>query len=175
MIDDVLFTIAELSIALAGFSGIVVAVSDKRSQTWDVRNLLVSMIFLSLIVAASSLFPSVVSLYGPENLSSWRIHNGLLALAMILYFSYAFLRTQRGVRARAPGAPVRIAMRILGVSAAAVYLLVALANVLAASSVIAAGSAVYATSLFALLFVAGTFFLAAFLRISGRKDGEHIT
>ena len=168
LMEDVLPTIAELSVALAGFSGIVVAISREQSNV--TRNILVSMIFLSLIVATFSLLPMIASLYKPDGKIDWRVQHGLLSIAMLMYFFYARARVRRDRSGIIN--TIWQPLRFLGLSTATTYIVVVVVNTLAVFELfLESGVAIYTTSLFALLIVAGVFFLVAFLQISQSNKG----
>ncbi len=89
---DVLLSIAEISVAFAGFSGIITAVAGNKNSRWDAGNLsrFRLMIFSSLSAIVASLLPFVFLLN--SNTINWTWCVSLLGF-YLLGFSIYWIRT----------------------------------------------------------------------------------
>ncbi len=106
--SDTLFTIAEVSIALAGFSGVVAVLGRRSSGGWSSEELLQlrALVETSLAALFVSFVPGMVSsAVGSEN-AVWRWSNGFIAVAHLAILLAFFVRA----RITAP----TVGQRILG-------------------------------------------------------------
>ena len=94
MVDDldVLLSIAEISVAFAGFAGIITAVTGRTGGDWDLANLtrFRLMIYSSLSAVVACLIPYVFLLNSEQVNWTWSI--GLLGL-FLLAFSGFWIRS----------------------------------------------------------------------------------
>lgn len=81
---DALFNVVEASLALAGFAGIVTALSQPGAGTWrrDDRDRIVNLMLSTLLPFGSSLL-GLTLLYA-EVASVWRVSSATLALLVVL-------------------------------------------------------------------------------------------
>ena len=85
---DVLLSVAEISVAFAGFAGIITAVVSNKSSGWDTGNLnrFRLMIFSSLSATVASLMPFVFLLNSDHVNWTWNI--GLLGVYLLGFSTY---------------------------------------------------------------------------------------
>ena len=85
---DVLLSVAEISVAFAGFAGIITAVVSNNSNGWDPGNLarFRLMIFSSLSAIIASLMPFVFLLNSDHVNWTWNI--GLLGVYLLGFSAY---------------------------------------------------------------------------------------
>tara|TARA_B100001996_G_scaffold366893_1_gene338035 strand:+ start:299 stop:817 length:519 start_codon:yes stop_codon:yes gene_type:complete len=85
---DVLLSVAEISVAFAGFAGIITAVVANNSSGWDPGNLnrFRLMIFSSLSAIVASLMPFVFLLN--SNHINWAWNIGVLAVYLLGFSTY---------------------------------------------------------------------------------------
>jgi hypothetical protein len=94
---DLLFIIAEVSVALAGFSA-VIGVLGSRPGVSDVRVdalRLQVMLESSLVVAAASIIPVILYHLGAESDSVWRIGSAVFLLFQVPMEIVGFRRTSK--------------------------------------------------------------------------------
>jgi hypothetical protein len=94
--QDLLLTIAEVSVGLAGFSAIV-GLLGHRSGRSDIRVdalRLQVMLEMSLLVAAGAFLPVLVSLFGFEVWTTWRIATAAWLVIAIPMEIFAWQRTR---------------------------------------------------------------------------------
>jgi hypothetical protein len=89
MRTDFLLTLAEISVALAGFAGLIVAISRRRGGSADETRLnlqlLKNVLGASFLAAAFSLLPVALLSMEVDSEAAWRGSAGLLAVALPLY------------------------------------------------------------------------------------------
>ena len=87
-------TIAEVAIALAGFSGIVAVLGQRSSGKWSPteRVRLRLLLEVSLLAVFLSFLPSLM-LRGTSPIAAWRISNGVCGLARLSPRSLAAVLT----------------------------------------------------------------------------------
>ena len=80
---DELSVLAEIAIALAGFSGIVVAVQSRdHAHPWDTYRLVVLLVTgFSMLIQA--LLPSAIHSFGVSGPSLWRLSSALCVVMML--------------------------------------------------------------------------------------------
>jgi hypothetical protein len=96
---DILATIAQLSVTLAGFTGIVVILGDPGARMQSIQIFRVA-ILLSLTLGAMTLalLPFVFFLMGVQEFVVWRIASILLGLFSVLFLLAFQGRTRRFMR-----------------------------------------------------------------------------
>ena len=153
--SDLLFTIAEVAVAFAGFASLV-AILGRRSSKDDPRVLgarMRAMILFSLLAVAFSLLPPVLYRYGLDESATWRVASALFALAFAGVVAWRVSARSRLLRLDVPrpkNAPL-IGAVVLSTIAAGVLVLVLNAFAIAPSVM----AARYLTVLGLLLFLAG--------------------
>ena len=89
--QNVLFAIAEVSIGLAGFSGLVAAFSQRQGQAWrgDQKTRIVFLVVLSFGMIVTSLMPPALSEWSNAPSMIWGIPMttySILALGLLAYW-----------------------------------------------------------------------------------------
>lgn len=167
-IDDFLLTVAELAVAFAGFAGLVTVLTRRLTGSeleFDLVRLR-DLLLLSLLAAAFGLFPKLPALFGATDELTWRLSSGLLATA---WGGFGIQGLLAGVRLSRGG--TRPFSRPLFWSNLVVHLfcMTALAMVAADVSIVSGvRPAVYLATLFALLYLAGAYFVALFVSLARR-------
>ena len=122
--EDTLQTIAELSIALAGFTGIVAALGRRAQGEWEPheRARLESLLWAAVGGVVFSMAPSVVASSGLSEATIWRVGNGVFGFLHVAATAWFFRRWGLVFRSllRSPDTP-----RIVTASAPIIALLVA--------------------------------------------------
>ena len=161
---DFLFVIAEIAAAFAGFSTLVVVVSQGRGSAGTASgHRLVSMLRLSLLVILCSLIPYLPSRLGLAEASAWRLSSGFFAILWVVYYV-------SGLRLLGPKAGRLHASLINKINFFGVETLAILG--LAAGALGAWGNQVafvYLCSLLAMLYVSGWLFLELVIQIARRE------
>jgi hypothetical protein len=89
MRTDFLLTLAEIAVALAGFAGLIVAISGRRGGSADEARLnlqlLKNVLGASFMAAAFALLPVALLSMEIDSKAAWRGSAGLLAVALPLY------------------------------------------------------------------------------------------
>jgi hypothetical protein len=93
---DTFETIAEISIALAGFSGIVAVMGQRASGEWSPAELtrLRLLLEVSLLVVFLSFLPALM-LRGTSPTVAWRVSSGVCGLAHLLPLAMYIVRWRR--------------------------------------------------------------------------------
>ncbi len=91
-----LTTIAEVSVALAGFTGIAAVLGSRRDQEWtpEERLRLRTLVETSLTALFLSFAPSVLGLIMTSDSAVWRLANLLLGTIHLAFISRFFVRTK---------------------------------------------------------------------------------
>lgn len=100
---DILQTLAEVGIALTGFTGIVVAVARRSRGDWTPVELgqLHDLLWTSLVVVFFSFLPIVlVRALTPE--TTWRLASAALTLMELVFFSHYWWRGFHFFRTKTP-------------------------------------------------------------------------
>lgn len=98
---DQLLLITEVSVALAGFAGVVAAFQHRegtpasRGETLGIA----MMVNIGLVAACFYLLPQVLTGLGVSLHLSWRISSGLMFLNYLVFYYY-IIRNMRGVKVR---------------------------------------------------------------------------
>jgi hypothetical protein len=156
---DFLFTVAEVSVALAGFAGLVTVLANRGTERSRERgvHLLRSMLFVSLMVTAFSLFPRIPEHYGMGPHSVWRVSSGAFFVAWVLYI------VPSGMRFRAGFSQMTVTQRWTGCMNYTIHGLVGVSLFLGAVGFWeTVAEAVYLSCLFAELYLAGYLFVLLF-------------
>ena len=148
--DDTLATIAEVSVALAGFTGVVAVLGRRSSGGWSREELLQlrALVETSLTAFFVSFVPGIVNSTVDTEVAVWRWSNGALAIAHLANLASFFLRTTRGAT---PTADQRISGAF-----GAVFVLLHLA---AALGLVTWAAPLFVVGLLGLLFVAAQNFV----------------
>ncbi|MFK7865494.1 MAG: hypothetical protein AB8B95_14860 [Pseudohongiellaceae bacterium] len=91
MTEDYLFTIAEIAVALIGFSGIVTVLGRRAKGDWkhEERVRLLALTEPSAIALSGSLLAATLLIVLPNDNLLWRISNGaVLALHLLAFTAY---------------------------------------------------------------------------------------
>ncbi len=93
-VDGTLTVLAEIAIAIAGFSGIVAGVSRRAVSEWTVTDKLrLSMLLqISLSVAFFSLFPLVLASADIDSTYVWQISSASWLVSIVVSISFALRR-----------------------------------------------------------------------------------
>lgn len=94
--SDILQTIAEVAVALTGFSGVVVVLGSRGAGSWSKEDLLQlrTLVEPSLLALFGSFLPGTVQLAVPSEPFAWRISTGALGLLGVAAL-VAFVRRSR--------------------------------------------------------------------------------
>jgi hypothetical protein len=165
-VGDFLFTVAEVAVAFAGFAGLVTVLTQRLAKTereFDVVRFR-DMLFLSLIAAAFSLLPTLPSAFGASDEATWRLS---AVLFLIAWAGFGLQGLIAGLRLSRSGTrpfsrPLFWSNLAIHVPAMIALLLVAIDAPLVAS----VRSAVYLAALFAMLYLAGAYFVALFISLA---------
>jgi hypothetical protein len=110
MRTDFLLTLAEISVALAGFAGLIVAISRRRGGSADETRLnlqlLKNVLGASFLAAAFSLLPVALLSMEVDSEAAWRGSAGLLAVALPLYMFRTIFPALTAYRAIGRSAPL---------------------------------------------------------------------
>ena len=123
--EDTLQTIAELSIALAGFTGIVAALGRRAQGEWEPheRARLESLLWAAVGGVVFSMAPSVAASSSLSEATIWRVGNGVFGFLHVAAAAWFFRRWSLVVRSLVFRSPDRA--RILTASAPIIALVVA--------------------------------------------------
>ena len=96
--SEELLTIAELAIALAGFSGVVVAFGHKGQLTAIDRMRFFCLLTLSVGVAVMAFLPAVLHLLGISGSLLWRVPSTVFLVVSVPYYIVVAPRLMRSAR-----------------------------------------------------------------------------
>ena len=101
---DLLFILAEVSVAITGFAGIAASIGKPKSELarWHVRNVVDSGIWTIVL----SLLPAFVGLVGLSEEAVWRISSGIMLVVIVVY--QTLLLNRDGLKLAFEGAAVRV-------------------------------------------------------------------
>jgi hypothetical protein len=156
LFTDHLTTLAEVAIALAGFSALV-ALLGNRARRADRRADAMRLQFMletSLLVVAFALFPFIPLTLGVSSDLVWRISGGAFLIADATYWMLSY---KRGRAARALLAPAERRLRIVMLLLAYTADLLMIVVVLGLTGLAAPG--IYFAALYAELVLSGVFFI----------------
>ena len=160
---EFLSTISELSVALAGFAGLVTVLSERLGERSRERgaHMLSTMLLYSLTAAGFSLVPQLFFRAGVDELSSWRICSVAFFATWLIFFLRAFPPASRFVS----GFPFRQKLlAYAGIFISVVGLIVLLLN---AVGLFGAQAAVaYQAALLVLLLAAARLFVLLFISLA---------
>lgn len=90
MFEEQLFTLAEVSVALAGFAGIIATFQSRRQTRASRGNALglTTMVTMSLVVAAMSAVPIAASNFHFSNQTVWAFSSSVFALIYVVFLIY---------------------------------------------------------------------------------------
>ena len=127
---DLLTTISEVSIALAGFGGIAAGLGYRARGAWHSDDLfrLLLMVVLSLSIVFACFIPFVILAIGIDD--PWRISAVFVLLTAISHF---VIQTRRFRKGLPPGYNLLVTLTIFGTNAVALGLAVILVTGLADS------------------------------------------
>lgn len=126
--SEELLTLAELAIALAGFSGVVVAFGQRGEMTPLDRWRFAALLSISMSAAVLAFLPSVLSLLGISGSSLWRTSSAVYLFAAVFHLSFFAPRLMR--TARELDAPESRAFLVASFLLAALHIFLQLLNVL---------------------------------------------
>lgn len=163
---DFLFTVAEVAVAFAGFAGLVTVLTQRLGKTereFDIVRFR-DMLLLSLIAAAFSLLPTLPLAFGASDETTWRLSALLFLLAWSAFGLQGLVAGFRLSRAgtRPFSQPLFWSNLVIHVPAMIALLLVAVDATLVQD----VRPAVYLAALFAMLYLAGAYFLALFIALA---------
>jgi hypothetical protein len=165
-VGDFLSTVAEVAVAFAGFAGLVTVLTQRLAKTereFDIVRFR-DMLLLSLIAAAFSLLPTLPSAFGASDEATWRLS---AVLFLIAWAGFGLQGLIAGLRLSRSGTrpfsrPLFWSNLAIHVPAMIALFLVAIDAPLVAS----VRSAVYLAALFAMLYLAGAYFVALFMSLA---------
>lgn len=165
-VDDFLFTVAEVSVAFAGFAGLVTVLARRLKpgeRELDIVRLR-DMLLLSFLATAFSLFPTLPAVFGASDALVWRLSSGFFAAA---WMGFGIQGLWAGIRLSGTGTrpfsrPLFWSNLVVHVPCMAALTLVAVD----ATPVAAIRPGVYLAALFALLYLAGAYFVALFVSLA---------
>lgn len=165
-VEDFLFTVAEVAVAFAGFAGLVTVLARRVTQSDRAVDIvrLRDLLLLSLLAVAFALFPELPFAFGAEEEITWRASAACFAAA---WSGFGFQGLWAGWRLARSG--MRPFARPLFWSNLVVHVPCVVALVLvAADAQLVAGvrAGVYLAALFALLYLAGAYFVALFVSLA---------
>jgi len=163
-VPGALQNLAEVGVAITGFSGIVAVVGYSSAGSWTTadREGFRSLVVWSLGAAFLAYVPVVLLSLGPHVSMPWRLSNGVSAA----FHGYIILRTLRGVRAH-PEILTRYTLFLFVIGFA-----VLAAEIAAAVGPLASvAPSVYLTAVIWFLFLAVT----CFLHLVDRSFGSSVT
>jgi hypothetical protein len=151
---EALAALAEVSVAFAGFSGIVTAFRRHQPGEWSHldRFRLRFMVEFSLATLALSLFPFFLSELGVEELEIWSLSSLLLGAGALFYLIRSVVRLYPLVMA---GEPVSRGLAFVSIAVGIVITVSAFAN---AAGVFSRPSGVYLAGVGGCLFVSSAMF-----------------
>jgi hypothetical protein len=89
---DTLQTIAEVAVALTGFSGVVVVLGTRGGSSWSKEDLvrLRTLVEPSLLALFGSFLPATIQLAGSSGPLTWRLSTGILGmLGLVTLIAFA--------------------------------------------------------------------------------------
>ena len=109
--EDVLPSIAEIAIGLAGFSGLVAAFAQRPGQPWrgDQKARIVLLVLLSFTMITFSLLPPAISGLSDSPAMVWgvpMVGNAIVVVALLIY--WIVLSKRHGFRLQFPRASISI-------------------------------------------------------------------
>lgn len=159
-------TVAEVAVTIAGFAGLVTVLTQRLGRThveFDVVRFR-DMLLLGLIAAAFALFPTLPAAFGASEEITWRVSAGLFAVAWAGFGLQGWLAGLRLSRAGSRPFTRPLFWTNLAVHVPAVIALVLVA--MDARPLAACRAAVYVAALFAMLYIAGAYFVALFVSLA---------
>jgi len=126
--SEELLTLAELAIALAGFSGVVVAFGQRGEMTPLDRWRFAALLSISMSAAVLAFLPSVLHLLGISGSFLWRMSSAVYLCVAVLHLTFFAPRLLR--TARELDAPTSSAFLVASFLLAALNLSLQLLNVL---------------------------------------------
>jgi hypothetical protein len=165
-VEDFLYTVAEVAVAFAGFAGLVTVLTQRLAESqreFDIVRFR-DMLLLSLIAGAFALFPTLPANFGASEEATWRASS---ALFLVAWTAFAFQGLFAGFRLSRSG--TRPFSRPLFWSNLAVHIpamIALLLVVIDADFVADVRSAMYLAAIFAMLYLAGAYFLALFMSLA---------
>jgi hypothetical protein len=164
--DDLLFIIAEIGAALAGFATLVAVISGRSGRPSEQVRLHIRMLQNALIgsflTVAFAILPAVILRQAVEPTVAWRASAALCSFVLGSYMAYVLPRLIRALRAAGQSAPVAFVVNSI-VSGVVVI-------VFAGCAVGAFPTSSYLIALAGLLGSAGAAFLRFFLVLSREAD-----
>ena len=99
--DETLMAIAQIAIALIGFSGVVVALGRSGKVGWSEAELLQlrTLVEPSVVVLVGAFIPLVLSLLDMQGVALWRLGNGVLLCLHAIGHSLFMVRSVRSENA----------------------------------------------------------------------------
>jgi hypothetical protein len=165
-VEDFLYTVAEVAVAFAGFAGLVTVLTQRLAESqreFDVVRFR-DMLLLSFITGAFALFPTLPASFGVDEETTWRVSSALFLSA---WTAFGLQGLFAGFRLSRSG--TRPFSRPLFWSNLAVHIpamIALLLVVLDADFVADVRSAIYLAAIFAMLYLAGAYFLALFVSLA---------
>jgi len=116
MVAEFLLTLAEIAVALAGFAGLIVAISGRRGGSADEARLnlqlLKNVLGGSFMAAGFALLPVALLSMGIDSEAAWRGSAGFLAIALPLYMFRTVAPALADYRALGRTAPLSLRANI---------------------------------------------------------------
>jgi len=165
-VEDFLFTIAEVAVAFAGFAGLVTVLARRATESDRALDIvrLRDLLLLSLLAVAAALFPKLPVAFGAGEETTWRVAAAFFGVAWVgfgiqgLWAGWRLARSGSRPFAR----PLFWSNLVVHVPCMLALLLVAVD----AGFVSGVRPGVYLAVLFALLYLAGAYFVALFVSLA---------
>ena len=160
--SDYFLTLAEIAVALAGFAGLVVAISGWQNRASEEASLnlefLKNVLWASFMAAGFALLPATLLNIGLEPTRAFRYSSGVYAVVVPVYTAFHVPRALASYRAASRRVPVSYVLN----------------SVLAVASAIGAGlcalglvsTAVYYSAVLYMLYASASSFVRVFLSVA---------
>jgi hypothetical protein len=161
--NEFLSTIAEVSVTLAGFAGLVTVVAERLGERSRARgaHMLSTMLLYCLTAAGFALVPQLFLRAGVDDASSWRICSAAFFVVWGAFFLRAFPAANRFVQDTTLGQRL---VAYLGIAISSVGLVTLLLNALGVFGSLSAVA--YQGSLLVLLLAAARLFVLLFMSLA---------
>lgn len=165
-VDDFLYTVAEVAVAFAGFAGLVTVLTRRLAgsqREFDIVRFR-DMLLLSLITGAFALLPTLPASFGADEEITWRVSSALFFIAWTAFglqgLCAGFRLSRSGTRPFSR--PLFWSSLAIHIPAMASPLLV----VIDVNFVAGIRAAIYEGAIFAMLYLAGAYFVALFMSLA---------
>ncbi|MBD3648268.1 MAG: hypothetical protein HUJ31_12640 [Pseudomonadales bacterium] len=103
MITDVLTSIAEIAITLAGFTGLLVAFRSSRTSVSEELRRIAYIFAFCFVAVVGSFLPTIAELFAPDTALPWKLPLGFVAVSALLIGGIAIVQSlQQRITVRFP-------------------------------------------------------------------------